>query len=136
IRSRAMLASAMSSSRTGAWPHHSASRCPWISTVSPMRSRYCTAGSALTCIDECMSIIQGRAPGSSPTQPAPVGGQGRRSQGGWFHSHVIDGVGEPVEGGMPIHLVLQRVEVHVLVARVARDDVIRASHPDAGAHLA
>ena len=45
-RSSAMLDSAMSSSSIGAWPHHSARRCGRIRQVSPMRSRYCTAGLA------------------------------------------------------------------------------------------
>ena len=39
IRSSATLASAMSSSSAGAWPHHSETRWPRIRVESPMRSR-------------------------------------------------------------------------------------------------
>ena len=39
IRSSAMLASAMSSSSAGAWPHHSETRWPRIRVLSPVRSR-------------------------------------------------------------------------------------------------
>ena len=42
IRSSAMFASAMSSSRIGPWPHHSDSRWPSTSRSSPRRSRYWT----------------------------------------------------------------------------------------------
>src|SRR5262245_18383451 len=97
MRSSAMLASAMSSSSTGAWPVHSPRRWPRMSAVSPMRSRYCTSGRELTWIDACISA-----------------------------SHVVHGGGQLVEGGVAVHLVLRRVEVHALLARVARHDVVGA----------
>src|SRR3954452_23631713 len=44
MRSRAMFASAMSSSSIGAWPHHSDRRCPSTSALSARRNVYCTSG--------------------------------------------------------------------------------------------
>ena len=43
-----MLASAMSSSRMGAWPHHSESRCPSTRRSSASRSRYSKNGFSAT----------------------------------------------------------------------------------------
>ena len=103
-----MLASAMSSSSTGAWPHHSPRRWPRIRQVSPMRSRYCTAGLRSTC-DGCLH----RRPHMWSTR-----------------------LGQLVEGRVAVDLVFHRVEVHVLVARVAGHDLVGAHHPDADAFLA
>src|SRR3984893_9366492 len=50
-RSRPILASAMSSSSIGAWPHHSDSRCPTISASSARRSVYSTSGVSEISID-------------------------------------------------------------------------------------
>src|SRR3954462_12819287 len=95
MRSSAMLASAMSSSSTGAWPVHSERRWPRIRAVSAMRRRFCTSGLELTWMEACMVA----------------------------RSHVVDGFGQLVEGRVAIHLVLHRIEVHGLLARIAGDDV-------------
>src|ERR1700742_1124851 len=50
-RSRPILASAMSSSSIGAWPHHSDSRCPRIKASSARRSVYSTSGVSETVMD-------------------------------------------------------------------------------------
>ena len=104
-----MLASAMSSSSTGAWPLHSARRCARIRQVSPMRSRYCTAGRwTIDAMDACIA-----------------------------RAHMWSTrLGQLVEGRVAVDLVFHRVEVHRLVGRVAGDDLVGAHDPDAGAFLA
>ena len=74
-----------------------------------MRSRYCTAGSR----DDVGSRLASSAA-----------------------SHVVERLGQLVEGRVAVDLVFHRIEVHLLVGRVAGDDLVGAHHPHAGAFLA
>ena len=102
-RSSAMLASAMSSSSTGAWPHHSARRWPGSG-----RCRRCAAGTA--------------RPGAGSSL------RWKRLHARRPHMWSTD-FGQLVEGRVAVHLVVRRVEVHVLVARVAGDDLVASARP-------
>ena len=109
-----MLVSAMSSSSTGAWPHHSPRRWPRIRQVSAEAQQVLHAAGG-RCV--CERWIDARASIAALTC-------GRLR------------IGQLVEGRVAVHLVFRRVEVHVLVGRVAGDDLVAAHHPDAAAFLA
>src|SRR6478609_10257848 len=61
-----MLASAMSSSRSGARLHHSESRCEWISASSPSIRQYAARASAST---PSGTVVSTPARGSSKSVP-------------------------------------------------------------------
>src|SRR5438128_1453258 len=109
-RSSPVLESAMSSSSVGARPDHSASRCAMTRQVSPMRSRYCTVGSAET-------RIEAPAAGAELARAVIAG------------SHVVERLGQLVEGRMAVDLVGHRIEERRLVARVAGRDLVGAHDP-------
>src|SRR5436309_6834089 len=103
MRSSATLASAMSSSRTGPWPHHWESRCPRTRRSSPKRSRYWKRASS------CERGAEGGKPTS--VHPHPAGGS--------------------IELRMTIGLVVGRVEEGALLGGVGGDDRLAWHHPDA-----
>src|SRR5262249_39418464 len=105
------LASASSSSSTGACPLHSERRWPRINALSAMRRTYSTSAALR----------------SSPftLHPSPF----------TLHSHVIHFFRQLVERRMAVDLVFHRVEHLRLRIGIGRHDLVGAHHPDAYAFL-
>src|SRR5262245_25334705 len=148
-----MLASAMSSSRSGALLHHSESRWDITRASSPSIKQY--AARSLGSMPSGM-VVSTPASGSSKSVPKAqwasltsnpsyteswasclTGFASALSNGLAIRpSHVGDVVGDVVEGRMPVDLVAAGREERILLVGAAGRDGVRAHHPDAHAFVA
>src|SRR5215470_8330591 len=150
-----MLASAVSSSSSGARASHCCSRCDMISASSPSIRQYAPRSAPSTPPGTVVST-----PSSGSAKPVPnahrrplsassviasyaVSNGNCSSLGGTTtssprnrHLNVRDRVGDVVEGGVAVDLVAARREERVLLVGTGRGDVGRADHPDAHALVA
>src|ERR1700722_3864519 len=137
-RSRPILASAMSSSMAGAWPHHSDSRCPRISASSARRSAYSTSGvsgtemEAMAMFNNLFVLTRHCEERSDEAIHSFFLRDGllRYARNDGTASHMPNFIRHVVECRVAIDLGFRGLEHHALLGRIGRRDRVRRYHPD------